>query len=267
MIVGETTAFVSSAFASAAAPSFVRLCSSLAAPASVLVSAAPLPTIRQIQAKRDVGCLPLLPYSCMAANCVLWTAYGVLQNTPSIWLPNGAGLVLALYYMDSFLTHAYPDKKSTPRPLKMQIGGVGAVIGSSALAVGCQSVLAAPAPAIAEMVGGAAVLFCMALFASPLAALKHVIETRSAESIPLPFTIASLLCCFLWSVTGILELHDLNVIIPNVVGFMFGLAQIALKLRFSGAPRSVDFLQSTEVTIDRATIARQYSSSALPFLQ
>jgi hypothetical protein len=42
------------------------------------------------------------------------------------------------------------------------------------------------------------------------------------------------MACFSWSVTGLLHLHDLNVIIPNVLGFLFGVAQVALKLVYSG---------------------------------
>jgi uncharacterized protein with PQ loop repeat len=90
----------------------------------------------------------------------------------------------------------------------------------------------------------------MALFASPLSTLKTVIETKSAASIPLPFTIASLLACFFWSVTGFLELHDLNVILPNFTGFLFGLAQLGLKLRFRDDVDPYDLLSSSSSSVD-----------------
>lgn len=242
MIVGQTTAFISSA--AVAVPSFVNLCSSLAAPASVLVSAAPLPTIRQIKEKKDVGSLPLLPYSCMAANCVLWTTYGALRHTPSIWLPNGVGLILALYYIQSFIQNNHRGATSSESSssstalsgsVKVHLAGVGAVVAAAALAFQSQFQLpVASVAAVADGVGATAVIFCIALFASPLSTLKTVLETKSADSIPLPFSIASLLCCFFWSVTGILELHDMNVIVPNTLGFLFGLAQVGLKFMYSG---------------------------------
>ena len=249
MIIGQTTAFISSAAVpsvAVVAPSFVNLCSSLAAPASVLVSAAPLPTIQQIKEKKDVGGLPLLPYSCMAANCVLWTAYGALRHTPSIWLPNGVGLLLALYYIQSFIQNQQqytpagkPSESSSTAhsgsPVTLHLVGVGAVVAAAALAFQSQFLLpVASVATIADSVGSAAVLFCIALFASPLSTLKTVVKTKSADSIPLPFSVASLLCCFFWSVTGSLELHDLNVIIPNALGFICGLAQVGLKLLYSG---------------------------------
>ena len=96
---------------------------------------------------------------------------------------------------------------------------------------------------VADGVGSAAVLFCIALFASPLSTLKTVVETKSADSIPLPFSIASLLCCFFWSVTGILDLHDVNVIVPNALGFLCGLAQVGLKLLYSENSSKLDNTQ------------------------
>ena len=251
MIIGQTTAFISSAAVSAVAPSFVSLCSSLAAPASVLVSAAPLPTIKQIKEKKDVGSLPLLPYSCMAANCVLWTTYGALRHTPSIWLPNGVGLILALYYIQSFIqnnhhgTNSESSSTALSGSVKVHLAGVGAVVAAAALAFQSQFQLpVASVAAVADGVGATAVIFCIALFASPLSTLKTVMETKSADSIPLPFSIASLLCCFFWSVTGILELHDMNVIVPNALGFMFGLAQVGLKLMYSGKRSKQDSNQA-----------------------
>ena len=62
----------------------------------------------------------------------------------------------------------------------------------------------------AAIIGQAAVVFCIALFGSPLAALKTVLETKSAKSIPLPFTLATIANCFLWSITGF-EMNDFNI--------------------------------------------------------
>ena len=82
---------------------------------------------------------------------------------------------------------------------------------------------------------------CVAMFGSPLAALKTVVTQKSAESIPLPFTLASVVNCFLWSVVGILDMQDTNVYVPNLLGLMFGLCQVALKVVYrSGAGGVVD---------------------------
>lgn len=79
-----------------------------------------------------------------------------------------------------------------------------------------------------QTVGRMAVCFCICLFASPLASLRTVVQQQSTSSIPVPFTVASILNCFLWTVSGLLDLHDMNVIIPNVLGLLFGLVQAGL---------------------------------------
>ena len=159
-------------------------------------------------------------------------------------MPNGVSFLLALYYMHSFIDSANESSARSideNRSFMLQIGTVGGIIAAAGLAFHNDC---------SEAVGSAAVLLCMALFASPLSTLKTVIETKSAASIPLPFTLASLLACFFWSVTGFLELHDMNVILPNFTGFLFGLAQLGLKLRFRDDVDLGDLLSSSSVDLD-----------------
>lgn len=219
------------------------LCGRLAPPASLLVSAAPMPTISKIKSENDVGDLPLLPYSCMACNCILWTCYGALRHSPSIWMPNGLSFLLALYYMHSFIENTARPSINDDRAFDLQLGVVAGIVGAAGLAFHYDC---------PDAVGSAAVILCMALFASPLSTLKTVVETKSAESIPLPFTVASLLACFCWSVTGFLELHDMNVIVPNFTGFLFGLAQLGLKLHYRDDYPGNDLLN--EMVLNKPTL-------------
>ena len=61
---------------------FLDICSQLAPITSVLCSLAPLPTIREVSRTKSVGSLPLLPYSSMTANGVIWALYGYLVDYP-----------------------------------------------------------------------------------------------------------------------------------------------------------------------------------------
>jgi uncharacterized protein with PQ loop repeat len=84
-----------------------------------------------------------------------------------------------------------------------------------------------------DMIGKVGMLSFTVLFASPLAALKQVVESKSAASIPLSFTIASLINCFLWSVVGKYEMNDVYILLPSVLGLCCALVQLALKLIYS----------------------------------
>jgi solute carrier family 50 (sugar transporter) len=82
------------------------------------------------------------------------------------------------------------------------------------------------------MLGKLGVAINMAMYASPLAAIKTVLESRSSNSIPLPMTVATLISCALWAITGILEMNDPYVWVPSIVGIAFGLMQVGLKMVF-----------------------------------
>jgi solute carrier family 50 protein (sugar transporter) len=163
----------------------------------------------------------------MIANCFLWIAYGALKGEPKVWGTNLIGLSFGLFYSLKFAKFAPLKSPTLPGSIRQHVGACLAVL---ATALGVVYLLPVRDPA--SIIGVLAVVFCIAMFGSPLAALKTVLRTKSASSIPLPFTLATVLNCFLWSVTGLFELKDVNVYFPNLLGLCFGLAQVALKLLF-----------------------------------
>lgn len=100
---------------------------------------------------------------------------------------------------------------------------------TTALTIGALSVML-PNHTAAPIIGNMGVAFCILMFASPLVAMKTVIQQKSAASIPLPMTLASIACCFSWAVTGLKKFHDPVVYVPNLIGLLFGLMQLTLKL-------------------------------------
>mmetsp|Transcript_4465 Transcript_4465/g.12410 ORF Transcript_4465/g.12410 Transcript_4465/m.12410 type:complete len:342 (+) Transcript_4465:82-1107(+) len=280
---------LSSAFTATPLPNvLVHWCSQAAPAASILVSAAPIPTLwnlwqqqqqqqnQQNQQQRSPTSssidVPLLPYSTLAGNCCLWTTYGLLESQRQVWLPNAVGLALALGYMATYLhvynnmnnnQNSYEDKEQTntkqqnfnddndilPGSIQHHTGSVVAILAVS-LGILLLNDVAATTTASSSIqilsqqqqlqhdnsfttllssgVGHAAVACCIALFASPLSTLRQVVQTRNAASIPLPFSVASVVTCFLWSISGWWDLHDVNVVTPNVLGLLLGCAQLAL---------------------------------------
>jgi solute carrier family 50 protein (sugar transporter) len=214
---------------------FSDLCGALGPLFSMTVFAAPIPTMQQIKHDRTVGQLPLLPYSSMAASAYLWTMYGLMKHQPNIWGTNVVGLAFAVYYWQ-FFTKFLPKTPSPTLPgsVEQHMQGCGVIILASTM------LYLAGTPLAAEVVGKAAVVLCVAMFASPLAALKVVLETKSAKAIPLPFTIASILNCFCWSVFGVWSLNDPNVYFPNILGLAFGLSQLILKLVYGNGTHGAE---------------------------
>jgi solute carrier family 50 (sugar transporter) len=229
---------IASAFSQLPAPilssmQLIDLCCQLAPAASIAVFLAPMPTIQNVIRDRSVGTLPLLPYSSMVASATLWTTYGVLKNEPSIWSANGVGLLLGTYYFYNFLQFAPKAAPTLPGSQEQHVKAV--------IAVTVATLITAASPLPPSFIGSVGVLLCMFMFGSPLAALKTVMQTKSAKAIPLPFAVASTLNCFLWSVAGLFKMKDINVYFPNLVGLAFSLGQVALKVKYGdGSKRQLD---------------------------
>jgi len=191
---------------------------------------APFPTIQKIKKEKAVGGLPLLPYSSMVSNAFLWTVYGILKKEAKVWASNGVGFVLGIYYMASFIPFAQASSTLPGSPTQHIQACVAVVLSGLAVA------FALPTAQAVKVIGSTAVMICLVLFASPLAALKTVIKSKSAASIPLPFTIATTVNCILWAVYGAFAMKDVAIVFPNSLGLLFGLMQLGLKLKYGSGP-------------------------------
>ena len=171
----------------------------------------------------------------MIANCFLWTVYGFLKQESKIWATNGIGVAFGIYYFLRFVKFAPSKSPSFPGSIGQHVAGCMAVLAAS----GAVTVLF-PVKHAAAIIGNLAVLFCIAMFGSPLASVATVLKTKSATSIPLPFTVATVLNCSLWSLAGIFQMKDIKIYFPNVLGLTFGLAQVILKLLYGNKPAQIE---------------------------
>ncbi|KAL3905210.1 MAG: hypothetical protein SGILL_009767 [Bacillariaceae sp.] len=146
---------------------------------------------------------------------------------------------MGTYYFLKFIKYSPPRAPTLPGTIRQHAQACGGIVlGTFAWCALCYLTSKANwAASASKLIGNAAVAFCLLMFASPLSALKTVMKTKSARSIPLPFTLATVLNCFLWGVAGLLDFGDFNVYFPNLVGLGLGLTQVALKLVYGdGSP-------------------------------
>lgn len=207
----------------AASPSdipFFSICSQIAPIANMAVFLAPLPTMYQIQREKSVGNLPLLPYTSMLNSAWLWTLYGVRKKQPSLYYSQAFGFLFAVFYIFFFIRYAPPQSPTLPGSVKrhLQISVVLQLTGIYWFVTKSD-----------ETLGHAAVLLCLLLFGSPLAALRTVAQTGSSHSIPLPFCFASVVSNACWTVTGYTKMHDPDIYVTCGLGLCFGLLQLAVK--------------------------------------
>mmetsp|Transcript_30486 Transcript_30486/g.35027 ORF Transcript_30486/g.35027 Transcript_30486/m.35027 type:complete len:235 (+) Transcript_30486:66-770(+) len=202
---------------------WVSLCSRAAPLVSTGVCLAPFPTVANIVKLRSVGSLPLMPYSSMVVNSFVWVVYGIMKNEVKIWSPNAFGLLMSSYYCMQYRRFVPKKASNLPGTLSQHVR-YGFLLMTLTVLMATQL-----SKGIAtDLVGKLAVFLCVILFISPLSTLKTVIATKSAKSIPLPFTLACMMNCFLWSIAGIFEMKDFNVYFPNLLGLSSAIAQFVL---------------------------------------
>lgn len=54
--------------------------------------------MKSIQQDKSTGQLSPLPFVALAANCVVWVLYGILQSDMTVLVPNASGMGFGLYY-------------------------------------------------------------------------------------------------------------------------------------------------------------------------
>mmetsp|Transcript_13139 Transcript_13139/g.20041 ORF Transcript_13139/g.20041 Transcript_13139/m.20041 type:complete len:234 (+) Transcript_13139:91-792(+) len=200
---------------------FVKLCGKLAPIMCIILYMAPIPTIYLVWKEKKVGDLPLVPYTSMICNTFVWVSYGLMREEPRVWIANGTGLVFGILYFIVFIYNSPAQSQTLPGTVNQHIQG------ASCLILLCLGIAKFLGPA---MVGNLGIFLCVVMFASPLAALKVVLQTKSAKAIPLPFTIASVLNCLFWSISGLFDMNDYAIYAPNLLGLSFSLIQVLLKL-------------------------------------
>ena len=162
----------------------------------------------------------------MVANSFVWVMYGLMKKLPSVWGSNAIGVMLGAYYFTVFTRHCGPMATKLPGTVSQHLMAVG---GFLALNV---CIAASGVSNASDFIGKEGVIMCIVLFASPLAALRHVVVTKSAVSIPLPFTLACFLNCTAWFVLGWWRMMDFNIYFPNMLGLFCAMAQILLKFMY-----------------------------------
>ena len=148
---------------------------------------------------------------------------GLLLSEPKLWSANVIGLTLSIYYFFSYARLTQPGAVSLPGTLQQHLQGVATILAS---------VLWQAKQRNSNTLGRLGVAINMALYASPLAAIQTVLETQSSKSIPFPMTLATLVSCIFWAITGLLDMKDPYVWFPSIVGLAFALVQVGLKLVF-----------------------------------
>ncbi|XP_062219149.1 bidirectional sugar transporter SWEET15-like [Phragmites australis] len=194
---------------------------------SLMVFLSPLPTFYRVYRKKSTEGFQSTPYVVTLFSCMLWIFYAFLKSGAELLITiNGVGCVIETAYIAMYL--AYAPKASRVLTAKMLLGlnvGLFGLISLVTLLLSSKGTLRV------HVLGWICVSVSLAVFAAPLSVMRLVIRTKSVEFMPFSLSFCLVLSAVIWFAYGALK-KDVFVAVPNVLGFVFGVAQMALYMAY-----------------------------------
>lgn len=190
----------------------------------------PVYELLKARKNRDLGDLNPLPFAAVLLNCIGWTIYSILKQDYFIFFSNGTGIVIGLFTCMSTIyilskekaTEKEQQQRSLMETLVLAAVSFWVVV---ALFVG----LVYPGATAGTTVVGVFVdIIAISYYAVPLSTLAQIVRTRDASSLYLPLIAVNAVNTFAWTAYGALGTHDITMWLPNGLGLILSLIQLAI---------------------------------------
>ncbi|KAA3456809.1 bidirectional sugar transporter SWEET10-like [Gossypium australe] len=200
---------------------------------SFLVSLAPLPTFYQIYKKRTSEGYQSIPYVVSLFSAMLWIYYALLKKDAMLLITiNTFCVFIQTFYIVVYFY--YGPKKDKLVTLKLillfNVFGFGVIFFSTFFLKNTLIRL--------HVLGYICMGFALCVFVAPLGILRKVIKTKSVEYMPFTLSVFLTLGAVMWFFYGLL-LKDMNIAVPNVLGFIFGILQMILYAIYKNYPKKM----------------------------
>uniref|UniRef100_A0A0E0K0A3 Bidirectional sugar transporter SWEET n=1 Tax=Oryza punctata TaxID=4537 RepID=A0A0E0K0A3_ORYPU len=193
---------------------------------SLMVFLSPLPTFYRVYRKKSTEGFQSTPYVVTLFSCMLWMYYAFVKSGSELLVTiNGVGCVIETVYLAMYL--AYAPKSARMLTAKMLLGLNIGLFGVIALV----TLLLSHGELRVHVLGWICVAVSLSVFAAPLSIIRLVIRTKSVEFMPFSLSFFLVLSAVIWFAYGLLK-KDVFVALPNVLGFVFGVAQMALYMAY-----------------------------------
>ncbi|XP_054808177.1 bidirectional sugar transporter NEC1-like [Prosopis cineraria] len=196
---------------------------------SFLVFLAPLPTFYTIYKNKSSEGFQSIPYIVALLSAMLLLYYGFLKSHAILIITiNCIGCAIEVTYLILYFIYA-PRKQKISTLLMLAFFDVGGFSLTMIITIfvfkGINRVHA---------VGWVCAIFNIAVFAAPLSIMRRVIKTKSVEFMPFSLSFFLTLCATMWFFYGFFS-KDYFIMLPNVLGFLFGVAQMVLYMMYKDA--------------------------------
>nr|CAB3449863.1 unnamed protein product [Digitaria exilis] len=184
------------------------------------------PTFYRVFRKKSTEGFQSTPYVVTLFSCMLWIFYALVKSGSELLVTiNGVGCVIETVYIAMYLVYA--PRNARVLTAKMLLGLNVGVFGIVALV----TMLLSKGTLRVHVLGWICVSVALSVFAAPLSIMRQVIRTKSVEFMPFSLSFFLVVSAVIWFAYGALK-KDVFVAFPNVLGFVFGLAQMALYMAY-----------------------------------
>nr|WNV59957.1 SWEET9 protein [Betula platyphylla] len=210
---------------------------------SFLVYLAPLPTFYRIYKKKSTEGFDSLPYSVALFSATLTFYYAFLKTSAfMLIIINSIGFAIESIYLFIYMIYAPGRARIYTAKLLFFFN-----LGLLGLIVLCTSLIRESSLRLTA-VGWICAIFSVCVYAAPLSVMKLVIKTKSVEFMPLSLSFFLTICATMWFVYGLL-IKDFFIAAPNILGFIFGTAQMILYIIYKHSNKQV-LPESMETTME-----------------
>ncbi|KAL0415631.1 UNVERIFIED_CONTAM: Bidirectional sugar transporter SWEET14 [Sesamum latifolium] len=200
---------------------------------SFMVFLAPMPTFYQIYKRKSTEGFQSVPYVVGLFSAMLLIYYAFLLPDSTLLITiNSFGCFIETLYICFYLFYA-------PRTARLQTATLLLLL--NVVGMGVIVVLThflAKDSTRAHIVGWICLVFSVSVFVAPLCVVRQVIRTKSVEYMPFLLSFFLTLSAVMWFFYGLLR-KDYNIAIPNILGFIFGVLQMALYLVYKNAKKAI----------------------------
>ena len=250
---------------------------------STLTFSAPIKSLLSAIKSGSLGSLNCTPWAFMTGNTIGWLAYSFITLDLFVFFANAPGLLISIwlntgamklqYYEELVKRSAAADNSSrdgdddaisvqttkidccqqlTPHEMKvLQIVLVWVIILSTT------SLIPVSNEEMKFIVGVAVNINLIFFYAAPLSTIATVVRMKNSASIHFCTMAMNTSNSFFWCVYS-LAIQDYYILIPNGLGFLFGLVQVALYQCFPRSEEVIDGSDSvTELSGDEGNCTEQ----------
>ncbi|XP_057782412.1 bidirectional sugar transporter NEC1-like [Salvia miltiorrhiza] len=191
---------------------------------SFLVYLAPVPTFHRICKKKSTEGFQAIPYAVALFSAMLYLYYAFLKkNAVMLVTINSFGCAIELLYLAIYMIYATKESRvfTTKLILLLNVTSLGFI-------TTCTYYFACGHLRV-NIVGWICAVFSVTVFLAPLSIMRQVVRTKSVEFMPFTLSFFLTLCAVVWFFYGFL-IKDYYIATPNIIGFIFGVAQMILYL-------------------------------------